>query len=144
MVSDYFYMPPPKKGEKKPTEEECIKYTQERIKRVREFLHTVVFEQTFLPDIAPEDHDSFFDKFDRTPRPWTAAWTRERMVVNHNWWIANVDRFCAEQKSKIPDIDFFYILMLMCREKGIRVSPAKGTLFLSLNKPNYLFRLPLA
>ena len=144
MISDFFYMPPSKKGEKKPTEEECIKYTQERIKWVRDFLNNVVFKQTFIPEIAPEEHDPFFDKFDRTPHPWNAAWTNDRMVINYNWWNKNVADFCATHRAKIPDIDFFYILMLMCREKGITAIPANGTMSLSLNKPNYLFRLPLA
>ena len=61
------------------------------------------------------------------------------MVINYNWWYKNVDEFCTERRVKIPDIDFFYILMQMCRERGLRVRPVDGTLSLSLNKPNYLF-----
>lgn len=136
MISEYFYMP---RTNKKVTEEDRIKFTQDRIKSVREFLTRVVFQQVFIPEIAPNEHNAFFDQFDRTPRPWNAAWTPNRMVINYNWWYKNVDEFCTERRVKIPDIDFFYILMQMCRERGLRVRPVDGTLSLSLNKPNYLF-----
>ena len=98
---------------KKVTEEDRIKFTQDRIKSVREFLTKVVFQQVFIPEITPYEHDSFFDQFDRTPHPWNAAWTTNRMVINYNWWYKNVDEFCTERRVKIPDIDFFYILMQM-------------------------------
>lgn len=135
MISDYFYHP-----NKKASEDEKIKFTQERIKSVRDFLTKIVFTQTFIPEISPEEHDSFFDQFDRTPHKWNAAWTDDRMVINYNWWHNNVDSFCAKHRAKIPDIDFFYILMQMCREKGITAAPANGTMSLSLNKPDYLFK----
>ena len=145
MVSDYFYMPPPKKNEKPPTEEERIKYTQERIKTVRDFLQKVVFGQTFIPDITAGDHDQFFDLFD-AKKPlhanWTVAVVPSHVVINRNWWQSNVDEFCSERRAKIPDSDFFYIMMLMCRERKIKATPASGTMYLSLNKPNWLFEVP--
>ena len=64
------------------------------------------------------------------------------VVINHNWWQNNVAAFCSERRVKIPDIDFFYILMQMCREINVTATPRDGTMFLSLNKPNWLFNIP--
>ena len=149
MISDYFYMPPPKKGEKKPTEEECIKYTQDRIKTVREFLQKVVLKPTFIPDMPLSEHDPFFDQFGATKSlhsEWKSAVVPTHVIINYNWWQKNVDEFFAEQhvtkSEKIPDIDFFYILMQMCREMNNTATPLAGTMCLSLNKPNWLFEVP--
>ena len=53
-----------------------------------------------------------------------------------------MEEFCTERRVKIPDIDFFYILMQMCRENKVTATPRDGTMFLSLNKPNWLFNIP--
>lgn len=149
MISDYFYMPPPKKGEKKPTEEECIKYTQDRIKTVREFLQKVVFGPTFIPDMPLSEHDPFFDQFGATKSlhsEWKSAVFPTHVIINYNWWQKNVDEFFSEQhvtkSEKIPDIDFFYILMQMCRERDCTATPLSGTMYISLDKPNWLFEVP--
>ncbi len=145
MISDYFYMPPPKKGEKKPTEEECIKYTQDRIKTVREFLQKVVFRPTFIPDMPLSEHDPFFDQFGATKSlhsEWKSAVVPTHVIINYNWWQKNVDEFCTDCRVKIPDIDFFYILMQMCREHNCTATPLSGTMCLSFNKPNWLFEVP--
>lgn len=142
MISEYFYMPA---TNKKVTEEDRIKFTQDRIKSVREFLQKVVFDQTFIPDMLPSEHDPFFDQFNGTTAlhaDWKAAVVPSHVVINHNWWQKNVEEFCTERRVKIPDIDFFYILMQMCRERDCTATPLSGTMCISLNKPNWLFEVP--
>ncbi len=142
MISDYFYMPA---ANKKVTEEDRIKFTQDRIKSVREFLQKVVFEPIFIPDMPSPEHDPFFDQFNGTKplyADWKSAVVPTHVVINHNWWQKNVEEFCSERRVKIPDIDFFYILMQMCRENKVTATPRDGTMFLSLNKPNWLFEVP--
>ena len=91
------------------------------------------------------EHDPFFDQFNGT-KPLHADWKSivvpTHVVINHNWWQKNVEEFCTERRVKIPDIDFFYILMQMCREHNVAATPRDGTMFLSLNKPNWLFEVP--
>ena len=142
MISDYFYMPA---TNKKVTEEDRIKFTQDRIKSVREFLQKVVFDQTFIPDMPSSEHDPFFDQFSGTKSlhaDWKSIVMPTHVVINHNWWQNNVEAFCSERRVKIPDIDFFYILMQMCREHNVTATPRDGTMSLSLNKPNWLFEVP--
>lgn len=142
MISEYFYMPA---TNKKVTEEDRIKFTQDRIKSVREFLQKVVFEPIFIPDMPSSEHDPFFDQFNGI-KPLHADWKSivmpTHVVINHNWWQKNVEEFCTERRVKIPDIDFFYILMQLCRERNVTATPRDGTMFLSLNKPNWLFEVP--
>jgi hypothetical protein len=142
MISEYFYMPA---TNKKVTEEDRIKFTQDRIKSVREFLQKVVFEPIFIPDMPSSEHDPFFDQFSGTKSlhaDWKSIVMPTHVVINHNWWQNNVEAFCSERRVKIPDIDFFYILMQMCREHNVAATPRDGTMFLSLNKPNWLFNIP--
>lgn len=142
MISEYFYMPA---TNKKVTEEDRIKFTQDRIKSVREFLQKVVFEPIFIPDMPSSEHDPFFDQFgtkNTLHADWKSIVVPTHVVINHNWWQKNVEEFCTERRVKIPDIDFFYILMKMCREHKVTATPRDGTMFLSLNKPNWLFEVP--
>lgn len=142
MISEYFYMPA---TNKKVTEDDRIKFTQDRIKSVREFLQKVVFEPIFIPGMPSSEHDPFFDQFNGANplhADWKAAVVPTHVVINHNWWQKNVEEFCSERRVKIPDIDFFYILMQMCREHNVAATPRDGTMFLSRNKPNWLFNIP--
>lgn len=142
MISEYFYMPA---TNKKVTEEDRIKFTQDRIKSVREFLQKVVFEPIFIPDMPSSEHDPFFDQLGTKTTlhaDWKSIVVPTHVVINHNWWQKNVEEFCAERRVKIPDIDFFYILMQMCREHNCTATPLSGTMGLSLNKPNWLFEVP--
>jgi len=142
MISDYFYMPA---TNKKVTEEDRIQFTQDRIKSVREFLQKVVFDQRFFPDMPAVEHNPFFDQFgvhNTLHAKWTAAVSNTHVVINHNWWQKNTEEFCTERRVNIPDVDFFYILMQMCRERNCTATPLSGTMCLSLNKPNWLYAIP--
>lgn len=126
-------------AKQKATEDERIAYTQERISEVRKFLTDTVLSQTFLPDIPSSEHDPFFDRFSQKTRPWTAVFNKNKCVIEWNWWHNKAEEFCSKHKCKIPDIDFFYILILMFRERGFNYRLCDSTLCLSLNKPNYIF-----
>lgn len=123
----------------KASEDKRTEFTQERIEEVKQFLYDIVLSQTFLPDIPSSEHDPFFDRFGQKARPWTAVFTQNKCVIEWNWWHNNTEEFCSQHKCKIPDIDFFYILMQVFKERGIDCRPCDSTMCLSLNKPNYIF-----
>ena len=136
MISDFFYMPVNQKA----SEDKRTEFTQERIEEVKQFLYDIVLSQTFLTEISAAEHDPFFDQFGaHKPKPWTAVFNKNKCVIEWNWWHNRTEEFCSKHKCKIPDIDFFYILILMFRERGFNYRLCDSTLCLSLNKPNYIF-----
>ena len=132
MTSQFFFLP----ADSKKTEEERIKYTQDRIKKVKD-----MFQEKIVNKFTENDFDC---------RSYLPGFGVSRKVVNTkividkdcnvtkqykidtNYFTKVTDEFCTNNRCKIDKKDMEYLLMLTFRDNGIEVSPLKGTLNISL------------
>ena len=132
MTSQFFYLPSDKKVE----DEVRIKFTQSRMKAVKDWFNRKLVckftENNFDPRI-------FLDNFEKPKNPVSIQILTDkdcnvvkRYSIDANFYNKVTDDFCAEYRCKIDKMDFLYLLMLTFRDNGIEVSPVKGTLNISL------------
>jgi len=137
MISDYFYMP----ANRKCSEEDRIKFSQERLGEVRKFLCDEFLSEHMVPPVFRLDasHESWtFYRGDFGRKEWVVhvyyTGNDEGAVVtfNRNYWDARVAAFQEEHKCKIAEIDYLYLMMQELRSRGFDVRPADSTLSIGI------------
>lgn len=137
MISDYFYMP----ANRKCSEEDRIKFSQERLGEVRKFLCDEFLSERMVPPVfraSSAQEDWTFYRGDFSRKDWVVHvfydGTGEGAVVtfNRNYWDARVAAFQEARKCKIAEIDFLYLMMQELRSRGFGVRPADSTLSIGL------------
>ena len=134
MTSQFFFLP----AVSKKTEEERIKYTQDRIKKVKD-----MFQEKIVNKFTNQEFDERIltnDYAHLVAKPVTKLEIKtdkncnvsKRYTIKANYYNEITESFCAENRCKIDKMDFLYILMLTFRDNGISVSPALGTLNIEL------------
>lgn len=128
MTSQFFYLPATQKVE----DEVRIKFTQERIKLVKDWLQEKIVNKFTVNDF---DCRSYLPDFGvRRNIVSTKIVTdkdcniSKQYKIDANYFTKVTDEFCANNRCKIDKIDFTYLLMLTFRDNGISVSPVVGTL----------------
>lgn len=132
MTSQFFYLPATQKVE----EEKRIKFTQERIKLVKDWFQEKIvnkftennFEcRSYLPDFGTSrkvvNTKIVVDKDCNVTK---------QFKIDTNYFTQVTDEFCVNNRCKIDKMDFTYLLMLTFRDNGISVSPVLGTLAFEL------------
>ena len=132
MTSQFFYLPATQKVE----EEKRIKFTQERIKLVKDWFQEKIvnkftennFEcRSYLPDFGTSrkvvNTKIVVDKDCNVTK---------QFKIDTNYFTQVTDEFCANNRCKIDKMDFIYLLILTFRDNGISVSPVLGTLAFEL------------
>ena len=132
MTSQFFYLPATQKVE----EEKRIKFTQERIKLVKDWFQEKIvnkftennFEcRSYLPDFGTSrkvvNTKIVVDKDCNVTK---------QFKIDTNYFTQLTDEFCVNNRCKINKMDFTYLLMLTFRDNGISVSPVLGTLAFEL------------
>jgi len=132
MTSQFFYLPSDKKVE----DEVRIKFTQGRIKLLKDWLQE---------KIVNKFTENYFDC-----RSYLSDFGVSRKVVNTkividkdcnvtkqykidtNYFTQVTDEFCTNNRCKIDKMDFIYLLILTFRDNEISVSPVLGTLAFEL------------
>ena len=132
MTSQFFYLPATQKVE----EEKSIKFTQERIKLVKDWFQEKIVNKFTENEFTPK---IFLDGFgERRKIVYTTTIVTKdcnitkKYNIDYNYYNVVVDEFCANNRCKIDKKDMEYLLMLTFRDNGIEVSPLKGTLNISL------------
>jgi hypothetical protein len=132
MTSQFFYLPSDKKVE----DEVRIKFTQGRIKLLKDWLQEKIVNKFTENEFTPK---IFLNGFgERRKIVSTTIVTdkdcniTKKYNIDYNYYNAVVDEFCANNSCKIDKKDMEYLLMLTFRDNGIEVSPLKGTLNISL------------
>ena len=136
MVSDDFYMP----ANRKSSEEEKIKFSQDRLAEVRKFLCDEFLSERMVPPVyraASAEEDWTFYKGDSPRNDWVVHvfYTGEEgsvVTFNRNYWDTRVAAFQEARKCKIAEIDLLYIMMQELQSRGFPVRPADSTLSISL------------
>lgn len=132
MTSQFFYLPATQKVE----EEKRIKFTQERIKLVKDW-----FQEKIVNKFTENDFDcrSYFPDFGARRRVVNTKIVIDKdcnvtkqYKIDTNYFTQVTDEFCANNRCKIDKMDFIYLLMLTFRDNGIYVSPVLGTLAFEL------------
>lgn len=132
MTSQFFYLPSDKKVE----DEVRIKFTQGRIKLVKDWLQEKVVNKftendfdcrSYLPDFGARrkvvNTKIVIDKDCNVAKQYK---------IDTNYFTQVTDEFCANNRCKIDKMDFTYLLILTFRDNGISVSPLLGTLAFEL------------
>lgn len=124
MISNYFYL-----QKQKASEEERIKFYQERLTEVKEWLsHDFVRERPGAYHYATLDGEIRF---------WKLIVTDDHKVfINRNWWNRSVEWFCQEHRCKLEEIDLLYIIMQVYRDLGYDVKPVDHSLCITLFAPD--------
>lgn len=132
MTSQFFYLPATQKVD----EEKRIKFTQERIKLVKDWLQEKIVNKFTENEFTPK---IFLDGFGERHKIVSTKIVTDKDCniikkynIDYNYYNAVVDEFCANNRCKIDKKDMEYLLMLTFRDNGIEVSPLKGTLNISL------------
>lgn len=136
MVSDYFYMP----ANRKCSEEDRIRFTQERLAEVRKFLRDEFLSDRMVPPVyrvSAADEEWTFYKGDSPRNDWVVHvfYTGEEgsvVTFNRTFWDDRVAAFQEARKCKIAEIDLLYIMMQDLQSRGFPVRPADSTLSISL------------
>lgn len=132
MISQFFYLPATQKVE----EEKRIKFTQERIKMVKD-----LFQEKIVDKFTENDFDcrSYLPDFGARRRVVNAKIVVDKdcnvtkqFKIDTNYFTQVTDEFCANNRCKIDKMDFIYLLILTFRDNGISVSPVLGTLAFEL------------
>lgn len=132
MTSQFFYLPATQKVE----EEKRIKFTQERIKLVKDWFQEKIVNKftenefdcrSYLPDFGTSrkvvNTKIVIDKDCNVTKQYK---------IDTNYFTQVTDEFCANNRCKIDKMDFIYLLMLTFRDNGISISPVLGTLAFEL------------
>jgi len=132
MTSQFFYLPATQKVE----EEVRIKFTQERIKMVKDWLQEKVVNKFTENDF---DCRSYLPDFGARRRVVNTKIVTDKdcnitkqFKIDTNYFTQVTDEFCATNRCKIDKMDFTYLLILTFRDNGISVSPVLGTLAFEL------------
>lgn len=132
MTSQFFYLPSDKKVE----DEVRIKFTQGRIKLLKDWLQEKIVNKFTENEFTPK---IFLNGFGERHKIVSTTIVTDKDCniikkynIDYNYYNAVVDEFCANNRSKIDKKDIEYLLMLTFRDNGIEVSPLKGTLNISL------------
>lgn len=125
MTSDFFYLP----ANQKATEEQRVKFTQERLALVSEWIsHDFVRTRPGKYSYADLSGNILF---------WKIIITDDRKVlINRNWWNMATDLFCSEHRCKLAEIDILYLTMKAYQALGFDVRPADCSLAVTLFEPN--------
>lgn len=132
MTSQFFYLPSDKKVE----DEVRIKFTQGRIKLLKDWLQEKIVNKFTENEFTPK---IFLDGFGERRKVVSTTIVTDKDCnitkkynIDYNYYNAVVDEFCANNHCKIDKKDVEWLLMLTFRDNGIEVSPLKGTLNISL------------
>ena len=121
MLSQFFYLP----ANQKVDEEKRIAFTQEKIKLVKDFL-----SQHFLSARYKNGHPFAYNETN-----WQ-VFVGDKVVINQNYWNEKIDEFQAQNRCKIDQLDYLYLLMQLWRDvNGRKLSISEGTLGVSLYFP---------
>lgn len=121
MLSQFFYLP----ANQKATEEQRIAFTQEKLKLVKDFL-----SQHFLSARYADGHPFAYNETN-----WQ-VFVGDKVVINQNYWNEKIDEFQAQNRCKIDQLDYLYLLMQLWRDvNGRKLSISEGTLGISLYFP---------
>lgn len=132
MTSQFFYLP----ADKKVDDEVRIKFTQGRIKMVKDWLQEKIVNKFTENEFTPK---IFLDSFGERRKVVSIKIVTDKDCnitkkynIDYNYYNSVVDEFCANNRCKIDKKDMEWLLMLTFRDNGIEVSPMKGTLNISL------------
>jgi hypothetical protein len=132
MTSQFFYLP----ADKKVDDEVRIKFTQGRIKMVKDWLQEKIVNKFTENEFTPK---IFLDSFGERRKIVSIKIVTDKDCnitkkynIDYNYYNSVVDEFCANNRCKIDKKDLEWLLMLTFRDNGIEVSPMKGTLNISL------------
>lgn len=132
MTSQFFYLP----SDKKVDEEDRIKFTQDRIKLVKDWLQEKIVNKFTENEFTPKIFLNGFGVRRKIVSTKIVADKdcniTKKYNIDYNYYNAVVDEFCANNHCKIDKKDVEWLLMLTFRDNGIEVSPLKGTLNISL------------
>lgn len=132
MTSQFFYLP----SDKKVNDEVRIKFTQDRIKLVKDWLQEKIVNKFTENEFTPKIFLKNFGERNKNVSTKIVADKdcniTKKYNIDYNYYNAVVDEFCANNHCKIDKKDMEYLLMLTFRDNGIEVSPLNGTLNISL------------
>lgn len=133
MTSQFFYLP----SDKKVDEEVRIKFTQDRIKLVKDWFQEKIVDKFTENGYTPKIFLKNFGERNKNVSTTTVVTYNDCNItkkynIDYNYYNAVVDEFCANNHCKIDKKDMEYLLMLTFRDNGIEVSPLNETLNISL------------
>lgn len=132
MTSQFFYLPSDKKVE----DEVRIKFTQGRIKLLKDWLQEKIVNKFTENEFTPK---IFLDGFGERSKIVSTTIVIDKdcnitkqYKIDTNYLTQVMDEFCANNRCKIDKTDLTYLLILTFRDNGISVSPVLGTLAFEL------------
>ena len=132
MTSQFFYLP----SDKKVNDEVRIKFTQDRIKLVKDWLQEKIVNKFTENEFTPKIFLNGFGVRRKIVSTKIVADKdcniTKKYNIDYNYYNEVVDEFCANNHCKIDKMDFIYLLILTFRDNGISVSPVLGTLTFEL------------
>lgn len=132
MTSQFFYLP----SDKKVNDEVRIKFTQDRIKLVKDWFQEKIVNKFTENEYTPKIFLKNFGERNKIVSTKIVADKdcniTKKYNIDYNYYNAVVDEFCANNHCKIDKMDFIYLLILTFRDNGISVSPVLGTLTFEL------------
>ena len=132
MTSQFFYLP----SDKKVDEEVRIKFTQDRIKLVKDWFQEKIVnkftENVYTPKIFLKNFGERSKNVSTKIVADKDCNITKKYNIDYNYYNEVVDEFCANNRCKIDKKDMEYLLMLTFKDNGIEVSPLNGTLNISL------------
>lgn len=132
MTSQFFYLP----SDKKVNDEVRIKFTQDRIKLVKDWFQEKIVNKFTENEFTPMIFLNGFGVRRKIVSTKIVADKdcniTKKYNIDYNYYNAVVDEFCANNHCKIDKMDFIYLLILTFRDNGISVSPVLGTLTFEL------------
>ncbi len=132
MTSQFFYLP----SDKKVNEEDRIKFTQNRIKLVKDWFQEKIVNKFTENGYTPKIFLKNFGERNKNVSTKIVADKdcniTKKYNIDYNYYNEVVDEFCANNRCKIDKKDMEYLLMLTFKDNGIEVSPLNGTLNISL------------
>lgn len=132
MTSQFFYLP----SAKKVNDEVRIKFTQDRIKLVKDWFQEKIVNKFTENGYTPKIFLKNFGERNKNVSTKIVADKdcniTKKYNIDYNYYNEVVDEFCANNHCKIDKMDFIYLLILTFRDNGISVSPVLGTLTFEL------------
>ena len=132
MTSQFFNLPATQKVE----EEKRIKFTQDRIKLVKDWLQEKIVNKFTENDF---DCRSYLPDFGASRKVVNTKIMVDKdcnittqYKIDTNYFTKVTDEFCTNNRCKIDKMDFIYLLILTFRDNEISVSPVLGTLAFEL------------
>ena len=132
MTSQFFYLP----SDKKVNDAVRIKFTQDRIKLVKDWRQEKIVNKFTENEFTPMIFLNGFGVRRKIVSTKIVADKdcniTKKYNIDYNYYNAVVDEFCVNNHCKIDKMDFIYLLILTFRDNGISVSPVLGTLTFEL------------